>query len=339
MSDRLEQVLQTFHGGRSEETVLYSFWKHFPFIDRDPEKLAEAHIAYYKRYNFDLMKISPHGRYSVVDFGCKLSNDVDPISGSTKCETCCVRYLEDWEPIEHIEVSEGEFGKQLKVIEKIEKSDSVVIPKMMTIFSPLMTAAKMDPNIVHHVNVAPQIIREGLAILTDVMIEFSKAAIECGSEGLFIASQHLQKGLFEWKDIEKLEINYIKTIISATRNKSEFSVLHIHGTDLYFEETVRNLNVEAINWHDQNTFPSLLEASKMFKGGLLGGIDEKGILMKGSHDDIDHAMRKVLTENQQILKRVIIAPGCVIPYKIPHEKMKLILEVIKKYKLVSNKSG
>ena len=50
-------------------------------------------------------------------------------------------------------------------------------------------------------------------------------------------------------------------------------------------------------------------------------------------------MRKVLTENQQILKRVIIAPGCVIPYKIPHEKMKLILEVIKKYKLVSNKSG
>lgn len=337
MKDRLEQVLQTFHGGRNEGTILYSFWKHFPFIDRDPVKLAEAHIDYYKRYNFDLMKISPHGRYSVVDFGCKLANEVDPISGSTKCKSCHIQNLDDWEILEPIDVSEGEFGKQLKVIEKIEKSNSVPIPKMMTIFSPLMTAAKMDPNLLQHVSVAPQTIMEGLNIIASVMVEFSKAAIEYGSEGLFIASQHLQKDLLEWKYIEKFEIGPIKTIISSVKNKSEFSVLHIHGTDLYFNEPIQNLAIDAVNWHDQHTSPSLLEASKIFQGGLLGGIDEKGILMDGSHEEIEQAMQKVLTANNEVLKRIIIAPGCVIPYKIPHTKMEIILKVINRYKKIPNK--
>lgn len=337
MTEPLEQIIRTFKGGREDKTVLYSFWKHFPYIDQDPERLAEAHIAYYHRYKFDLMKISPHGRYSAIDFGCEIAKDVDPISGSTKCKSCKIKKLDDWETVETVDVGEGEFGKQLRVIEKIAKNGSVTIPKMMTIFSPLMTASKLDPNIGTHIKKAPKVVQEGLDIIASVTKEFAKASLDVGAEGLFIASQHLQKGKMEWKDIEKYEICYLHDLYNTIRNRADFSVLHIHGEDIYFKETIENLTYDAVNWHDQHTPPSLLDASELFPGGLLGGIDERGMLLKEKPETIEENIKKILMENKAILNRMILAPGCVIPFEIPHEKMLAITNAIKNFSRISDK--
>jgi len=97
--DNLEILLDTFKGQNSDQT-LYSLWKHFPYDDRDPEKLAQTHVRFYNRHGFDLMKISPHGRYPVVDFGCKVDEEYDPITGSTRCKECTMKTPQDWEILE-----------------------------------------------------------------------------------------------------------------------------------------------------------------------------------------------------------------------------------------------
>ena len=130
--EKLELLLETFKG-KNSDFPLFSLWKHFPQDDRDPERLAEAHIKFYNQHQFDLMKISPHGRYPVVDYGCIIAKDFDPITGSTRCEECTIHSIQDWTSLENASINEGEYGNQIKMVGILGKKLED-LPKMMTSF-------------------------------------------------------------------------------------------------------------------------------------------------------------------------------------------------------------
>ncbi|MBA7533247.1 hypothetical protein ES705_25482 [subsurface metagenome] len=327
--DELELLLSTFKGENYEKT-LFSLWKHFPYDDRDPDRLAEAHVNFYKRHKFDLMKVSPHGRYSNVDFGCEIDKEYDPVTGSTRCKNCIIKKLEDWETLEPVDVTEGEFGKQLKSLKLIHK-ELESLPKMMTIFSPLMVAAKLDPNLEKHIQTNPETVKEAMYIIHSVMEEFSLAAVEEGANGLFIASQYFRKTSLDWKDVESFEIYFLDKIIKRAGQKASFSVIHIHGLDIAFDKVSTQLTAEAVNWHDQLTWPNIEEAAEIYKGGLLAGIDEKVLLLNERPEEIKSQIQETLNLVEKTDNRIIISPGCVIPYKIPDEKLDIIGETIRAF--------
>jgi len=322
--DKLQLVLDTF-SGLNDERILFSFWRHFPLIDLDPDKLAKAHIDYYNRFNFDLMKISLHGRYPCVDFGCQIADEYDPVSGSTRCVKPVITKIEDWENIEQVDVNDGEFGKQLRVVELINRKLEF-LPKINTIFSPLMVASKLDRNIEEHIKREPKIIFEALNILYEVISEFSMASLDFGAEGLFIASQHLRPSSLTNKEINKFELFFIEKLIKRVRKKSPITVFHIHGENILFREATERIITHAYNWHDQLTWPSLSEASEITKRGFLAGINEE-ILVEGNKEEIINNIRESLEVTAEI-KRNILAPGCVIPLDVEEESLDLIVKLV-----------
>ncbi len=330
--DKLDLILKTFSGSNNEK-ILYSFWKHFPEIDRNPEELAYAHVEYYEKFKFDLMKISPHGRYAVIDFGCELDDYYDPISGSSTCKNTIVKNISDWEKLEPIDVNTGEFGKQIKTVEIIQKKVENTLPKMMTIFSPLMVASKLDGNLEKNCFLHPNIILDAIRLLEKVMTEFALSSIDAGCEGLFIASQHLrkEKNLLEWAQIERFELNIIKSMINKLKKKTDFTVFHLHGQDVFFESVAKNLPVDAINWHDKTTWPSIVEASDISSKGLLAGLDEKGVLMKGEKDSIIQSTNHSLEDINKTGNRTILSPGCVIPTPVEDSVLEVIQKQIENY--------
>lgn len=326
--DKLELLLQTFNG-QNDEGPLFSLWKHFPNIDRDPYALAEIHVDFYNKHKFDLMKISPHGRFPVVDYGCIVAKDYDPITGSTRCENCCITTVDDWETVESIDSGEGELGKQLKTVELISK-ELESLPKMMTLFSPLMVASKMDTNLVSNIQKKPDLIKESLFTITDDIIEFAKASIDAGAEGIFLASQHFRKTDLPWEEVLKFEIPFLKKLISKIKGKTEFIVMHVHGQDIRFKEAAELMDVDALNWHDQLTWPEIDEAANIFPKGLLAGIDETQVLIDGKSDDIKKNILESLKQSEENENRVIIAPGCVIPITVSDENIEIISQTIRK---------
>jgi uroporphyrinogen decarboxylase len=326
--DKLELLLQTFKG-QNDTGPLFSLWKHFPNIDRDPYANAEIHVEFYNKHKFDLMKISPHGRFPVVDYGCIVADGYDPITGSTSCERCCISTVDDWETIESVDSGEGELGKQLKVVELISK-DLESLPKMMTLFSPLMVASKMDPNLTSNIQKKPDLIKESLFTITDDIVEFAKASVDAGAEGIFLASQHFRKTDLPWEDVLKFEIPFIKKLISKIEGKTEFIVMHVHGQDIRFKEAAELIEVDALNWHDQITWPEIDEAASIFSKGLLAGIDETKTLVDGTKDDIKRSILDSLKKSKANENRVVIAPGCVIPITIPDENIEIISKTIRK---------
>jgi uroporphyrinogen decarboxylase len=326
--EKIELVLDTLKG-RNEYYPLFSLWKHFPYDDKDPIQLANAHEEFFTRHSFDLMKISPHGRYPVVDYGCKVSKEYDPFTGSTRCDECCIKSTIDWESIEPVNVNEGEFGDQIKTVELINKKLES-LPKMMTVFSPLMVASKMDQDLVNNLRNHPRIMKESLYILYEVMLEFALSSIDSGADGIFLASQHFRETELKWEEVEKYEIFFLKKIIEKIKRKSNFSVLHIHGENIFFKQVTENIQTDAYNWHDQLTWPSLEEAARITDRGLLAGIDETKTLIEGNKEKIKQNILESINISQQHDNRIIISPGCVIPITVSEESIDIVSSTIKK---------
>ena len=54
-----------------------AFWRHAPDVDHTAEGLAEAMLAFHRRWDLDLIKVMSSGVYCVEDWGCRVA----PISG------------------------------------------------------------------------------------------------------------------------------------------------------------------------------------------------------------------------------------------------------------------
>ncbi len=311
------------------EKVPYALWKHFPEADKTSEGLASAQLNFQQKFASDLMKISPHGSYCVVDFGGILG-DYRPISGSRICDKPPISTLSDWESLEPVDPNDGEFGAQIKAVELIHRQVENEVPTMMTVFSPFMVASKLDPSLLDHLIQDRQLLINQISMLTKIVSEYASSALDAGSDGLFIATQHLNS-LLPKDDIEDFEFKPMKSVIQHVVKKSDFNVLHLHGENPYFRWATQLPYIDGINWHDQRTSPSLLEAREDFHGALLGGLDEMNLLRNGTKEDIIQSIETIF--NQFNDYGLIIAPGCVLTLDTPENNLLQVIKTINSLQL------
>jgi uroporphyrinogen decarboxylase len=267
--DKFELIKKAFKVEPTER-VPYAIWKHFPESDKSPEGLLKAQIDFQNKYDSDIMKISISGRAFASDFGAELGG-YDPASGSRICIKYPIEKIDDWGNIKDIDIESGEFGNQIKAMKLVHQKVDGKVPTMMTVFSPLMVASQIDPNIILHYRKDPQLIRERFKTIITAMTDFTKTSLEAGANGIFLATQHFNNRL---TDKERLELAFkpMKSLIKNTVKKNNFLVLHLHGDNPDYKLATK-LPTDAINWHDQQTSPNLFEARQIYKGGLLGGLN------------------------------------------------------------------
>ncbi|MFW9906845.1 MAG: uroporphyrinogen decarboxylase family protein [Candidatus Thorarchaeota archaeon] len=322
--DRFSLIKATFNRQKTEK-VPYALWKHFPEADKTSEGLAKAQLDFQQRFDSDLMKISPHGSYCVVDFGGILG-DYRPVSGSRICDKPPISSLSDWETLEPVDPNDGEFGAQVKAVNLIHIQVENEIPTMMTIFSPFMVASKLDPSLLDHIFQDQQLLSDQITMLSKVMGDFASSVLDAGSDGLFIATQHFNSTLPQDR-LQDFEFQPIKSILNQVTKKSSFNVLHLHGEEPYFKIATQLPSVHAINWHDQQTPPSLLEARQEFSDGLLGGLDEMTVLRQNDQNKIKQSINKVYGQFNS--RGLVFAPGCVLPLDVPENNLAVVVETIK----------
>ncbi len=307
--------------GQMPERTPFALWKHFPHHDRTPKGLAEAHVDFFHRVSPDLLKISPHSRYMALDWGCEPAG-YDSVTGSLQCRRCAIQSSDHWEEIEALDVSEGELGKQIKAVAKITEALEDLVPSMMTVFSPLMVGSKLDPKLLEHLRTFPERIHEGLKEIFTTVVDYSSAVLDAGSTGLFIATQHCSPSVVTLTEYQDFELAYLQELITKVHSKADFIVIHLHGSTPYFKETVESLQAHGINWHDQTTEPSLVNAKQLFKGALLGGIDEYKDLKSDNSNVMIQKLQQIIEEAQN--PQLVLAPGCVVPQTVDETLLTLI---------------
>jgi uroporphyrinogen-III decarboxylase len=308
-----------------------SLWKHHPVLDRTPEGLAAAEIDFHKKMDHDLLKISFFGHYPCIDFGCTAEYDGE-ITGSTTATSYPIKDSAGWEVLEPVDVNTGEFGNQVHAVELIQKYAHGKVPTMATIFDPAMVADRLcGRDLLKYADENPVILKSALDIISDVMIDFARATLEAGTDGLFIATQHSTQSSISDEYYNKFIYPYHLRMISKLHSKTKFIIMHLHAREeneeIRFDKIARTPGVDGINWEDQSSALSLKEGKKKSRKTVLGAIDYNGVFRTGTPDEAKEQVLSAVDEAG--FEHLIVAPGCVITVDTPLENILAVRDAIR----------
>ncbi len=302
------QRLETCLSGGVGDGVPVALWRHFPVDDQDPETLAGAHIDFQRTYDFDLLKVTPASSYMAKDWG--VSDEWRGAPEGTRSYTHqVIEEPEDWTRLPVLDPDLGSLGNTLRALRMITRELGEATPVIQTIFSPLSQAKNLigRERLVIHLRQYPDALQEGLRTITESTIRYIDAARETGIAGIFYAIQHAQYGLLAPSEYETYGRSFDLKVLEA-RGDFWLNMLHLHGENIFFDRFV-DYPVSIINWHDQDTPPTLTQGKALFKGVVCGGLSRDQTMILGTPD-------KVRTEAKQAIEttageRFILGTGCV----------------------------
>jgi uroporphyrinogen decarboxylase len=311
--------LETTLSGETPDRVPVALWRHFPVDDQTPAGLAEAVVAWQRLYDFDFVKVTPESTYSVKDWG--LQDEWQGNAEGTRAYTHRpVRSPDDWLKLTPLDPRTGRIGDQITALRMIVSALGPDVPVIETIFSPLTMARKLvgEEKFLVHMRRYPHALHTGLKTLTETILRFLEAIQDTGISGIFYALQYAQYALMSPSEFQTFARPYHLQVLEAAKTfqtKYWFNVLHLHGNDVMFEQ-VADFPVEVINWHDQETFPSLAEGQKLYNGIVCGGLKQWQTMVLGSPAQVRAEAQVAIKATDG--KRFILGTGCVTPITAPH---------------------
>lgn len=302
--------------GRPVDRVPVSFWRHFPDVDEDADRLAETMAAFQREYDLDLVKLMPNGMYGTEDFGCRIGNP-DPRSGAKRLIEGPVRTADDWLRLSVPPPDRGARGRELRCLGLVRRALGPDVPILQTVFSPLTTAAKIasPARLAAMLQTHPAQVHQALETITRAEEAFVAACAAAGADGIFFATQLAQKDGAGEETYRTFGRPYDLRVLGALRRAEHTSIVHIHGTGILFSLFL-DYPAPVLNWHDRLTPPSITEArTQRARGAFAGGLDEQGILLTGSPAAVADDVRRTLRQTGGY--RHILTPGCVVPQAVP----------------------
>jgi uroporphyrinogen decarboxylase len=320
-----ERIRATLLGDETDRTPI-ALWQHFPVIDENPQRLAEATLAFQDKYQWDLIKFTPTGTYGIVDWGAETTwhRNATGVRSVTKFG---VTSAQEWPLLAQLDVTRGYLGNQNIALSLTARELKGSAPLIQTIFSPLTTARKLaGERIFSDLRQNPELFKQGLEIITDVTIRFAQQALRDGADGLFFATQLASASLLTRAEYQEFGETYDLRLLQAVRSQAEILALHLHGEDIFFDLAHR-YPVDIVNWHDRHTAPSLIEArSSNIRATLAGGVSEWQSLQSGPPSLIQSELRQAIAVTGG--RKFLIAPGCVIPHQTPEAYIRAVRDVV-----------
>lgn len=303
-----------------------SFWRHAPDVDHTAAGLAEAMLAFQRKWDLDFVKVMSSGVYCVEDWGCRVAYQGSP-NGAKQCTEHGVRERKDWARVRPLDEGAGALGRELEAVRLIARGRTDDAPILHTLFSPLTVARKLaGDRLVEDLRAEPAAVEPALDAITDTMARHARAALEAGADGLFFATQAAAPDVLTVEEIARFELPRMRRILDAVAGRSALTLLHVHGRDVYFDQAAA-LPVHAMNWHDRLSKPTLGDGQRRFTGAVVGGLSEHRTLQAGPPDAVAAEVRDAIAQTGG--RGVIVGPGCVLPLATPDAHLAAVMAAVK----------
>lgn len=323
-----ERIQKTINGEPADR-IPFSLWRHFPGSDETSKGLANAVIELQKKFEFDLVKITPASGYLAEALTGKFTPQEYKEGfkkGTRECVASSVRAPKDWRKLPVLDIDNEILARELETIKLIREGVGKDVPIFQTIPNPLTVAKTIREDCwLDDLKNYPEDMEAGLAIISEAIIKFGNASLAAGADGIFFFTQTASFDLLTEKDYRKFGTPYDTSILKKFKEKDALLMFHIHGLNIMFD-LLKDYPVHIMNWHDRRTKPSLEEAQKSFNGTVLGGIDEKGVLLEGTPEDVKKQVRETIQQTGG--KKLIIGGGCTFPIDTPEANIKAIKEAL-----------
>ncbi len=310
--------LQAAIRGEAVDRPPVALWRHFPVADQDPITFAEAVIEFQRRFDFDLVKITPASSYCVRDWGVE-----DRWEGDTEGTRRYVRYPvqdpRDWAALPVLDPAHGALRDHLEAVARIRQALPEV-PMVVTVFSPLAQAKNLSgpDRLLLHMRRHPEALEAGLRTITESTRRFVRAALNLGVDGIFYAVQHASYLLLSPEEYRAFGRPYDRAILEEAAD-AWLNILHLHGEAVMFDLFVED-PVAVWNWHDREAPPSLQEGKAKVRGAVLGGLSRIRTLVLGTPADVEAEAQEAIAQTGG--RRFILGTGCVVPIHAPEVNLR-----------------
>jgi len=306
--------LETCLAGEVPDRIPLALWRHFPVDDQSPATLAGATLDFQRAYDFDLVKVTPASSFCVKDWG--VDDEWRGASEGTRDYTRrVIAQPEDWKRLRPLDPGRGYLADQLECLRLITRELGPHVPVIQTIFNPLSQAKNLagQANLLVHLRRYPEAVHAGLKTITESIRRFLEAAQQTGIAGMFYAVQHAQYGLMSDQEYATFGRPYDLEVMEGW-DGFWLNMVHLHGDQVMFDQFL-DYPVGIINWHDQESPPTLAEAQQRFDGALCGGLRRWESMVLGTPEKVmEEAHDAILATGG---KHFILGTGCVLPIIAP----------------------
>ncbi len=319
---RLERAIQ----GEEVDRVPVALWRHWPGDDQRATDLAEATIAFQRRWDFDFVKVTPASSFSLTDYGVQ-DRWVGSLEGTREYTRRAVERSLDWTELRVLNPDKGALARQLDVLRLLKEGLDDDVPYIQTVFSPLAQAKNIagKERLIEHMRTAPERLKTGLATITESTLRFIDAMRKSGVSGIFYAIQHASHVVMSESEYREFGRPYDLQILEALPDDWWLNVLHLHGDAPMFD-LIAEYPVQVINYHDRETGLTLGEAKLKFDGAVSGGIGRWTPMHDGTPAEVRAQARQAIEQTNG--RRFVLSTGCVIMTTTPVSNIRAVREVV-----------
>jgi uroporphyrinogen decarboxylase len=222
----------------------------------------------------------------------------------------------------------GALGRELACLQAVCASRTDDAPVLQTIFSPFTVARKLaGPELVSQtMRHDPQRLHAALGVIAETIHAYALACLEAGADGLFFATQAATPEVLSPENHETFVEPYDLRVLGALSARQPIILLHLHGRQPYLTTLASRYPVQALNWHDRRTTPTLAQAMRQVPQTLVGGLDERGVLIHGTGEAIRAQAQDAVRQCGG--HRLILSPGCVLDLQVPESNLALVREAV-----------
>lgn len=323
--DKFTKVQKAINGEKID-SIPFSFWSHYPTIDREPEKIAQKTYENFKRFDLDFIKTLNNGMYSVEDYGSEIDFSDVFKGGVAKLTNSPVNNYEDWNNIKKISIKEEALNRELDYLQLLLDKVDGEAPVIMTVFSPFTTAYKLsEGRILDHLkNDDEGYVHQALENIAATTAELSTRAIELGAAGVYFASQMSSYEKTEESIFKEYGVPYDLQALEGAK-EGWFNAIHIHGSSIMFD-LVKDYPVDVINWHIGESLPEVDEGIFFSDRSVMGGIERMDITNQNKNEVRNQIYQTILKTNGQ---RLILTPGCGVRLPFDEEMIDFIIKTKK----------
>lgn len=321
--ERIEALLS----GEKPDRMPVSFWRHFYDSESTAEQLKTSMVRFQEEFDWDLMKINPRASYHMEDWGNAYEYTGNPEDKPKRLEYA-VHKSKDWEKINRLDPSKAEvLADHLKAIRLIRKSVGDDLPVVMTVFNPISIAGdlvKDDPFLVDQIRRDPDPLQRALERITETFIDFSKAAVAAGADGIFFATtQWASTSRITEDEYDKFGRKYDFMLLDEVMPHTKINVLHVCDR-CNMLPLFKDYPIKIVNWDmNDETNPDAAKGAEILKDKvILGGVERKGLLQKGTHAELEAVVEKYKAFAQK--HPFMLGPDCSIPVTTPDENLRVI---------------
>lgn len=351
-SERYERVMTAINR-EVPDRVPWTLWGHFPALpflhyyswekaNRDGEELAQSHVALVNEldYKMDLLKVTPFYRFMAYHWGSqfRFTNNNEVV------ETIEVIVQEpaDWKKLWVLDPAK-ELREHVRAVSILSHKIGHRLPFIYTVPSPIVQALHgiATPSRVYEdMKTHPDLLKEGLATITQTCIDFSQACVDEGASGIFFG---IGGGGDLWsrmtrQQLEEYTLYYDVQVLDSVQH-APIRLLHICSNEnedpqrcggLMENGWFKRYPVNAINWWDTN-FTPWREAKKIYGDQfcIVAGIDHRQTMRYGTPQQVDDHVKSSI--EAAVDGGFIIGPGCTLYQDTPLENFNAVARAVERY--------